>query len=291
MKRAAVPVAMLAAGAMAQELTTTITYSVCPTATTTTITLPTTITYCPGGFCNVTPTGAIGGTVTTTATTTSYITVYPAPCPHKDGLCDASYTIWESCPCTEHGEGYIPADFTTTLHKCNTCGKGGKPTDYTITVPCSTGAYATVTPSYGGDWKPGPHPEIPIDSDGKWSDASDPVAAAEGGAPAADWSDAGKGAAPVADAKGGAPAAPVADASKGWSDNSADPVADATKGWSDNGAAPSGSPASPVAPADASKTGEWSDATPSDYTGSANKAALALSTVFAGVVGALAMML
>lgn len=263
MKRSAVPMAMLAAGALAQEITTTITYSVCPTATTTTITLPTTITYCPGGFCNVTPSGGIGGTVTTTATTTSYITVFPYPCPKKDGMCGASYTIWEECPCTEHKPGYLPKDFTTTLHKCNSCGKGGKPTETIVTVPCTDGAYATQTPSYDDGWK-GPKPEIPI-VDGK------PVAPAKG------WDDGGK---------------PVADAEDQWADNGkpADPVA-ADSQWADNNkpAAPTGAAPAPVAPA--AKESQWADNNVADYKGAASKAALTLSTVFAGAIGALALML
>jgi hypothetical protein len=294
MKRAAVPVAMLAAGVVAQDLTTTITYSVCPTATTTTITLPTTITYCPGGFCNVTPTGGVpGGTVTQTTTTTSYITVFPYPCPKGPGMCDASYTIWEPCPCTEHTPGYIPSGFTTTLHECDVCGHDGGPTTYTRTMPCTDGAEATQTPSYGGKWVPGPHPEIPVSpaegqqwndngaapADGQsWSDNGvSPAEASQG------WADAPKGAAPVAPASG-APAAPVADASKSWGDNnvapaSATPAAGQT--WADNSAAP-------VA---ASSSAGWADNKPADYTGAGSKVAFGLSTMFAGVVGALALML
>jgi hypothetical protein len=276
MKRSAVPLAMLAAGVAAQDITTTITYSVCPTATTTTITLPTTITYCPGGFCNVTPSGGIAGTVTNTvtntATTTSYITAFPCPCQNAPGLCSAQYTIWESCPCTKHGKGYIPKDFTTTLHKCDSCGDKGEPTEITMTVPCTDGAYAGHTPAATQAWK-GPAPEIPI-VNGK------PVAPAEGQ----------------------------------WADNSAAPVADASQQWADNGAAPTGKGAAPApAPAAGSSWADsnaapsskpvaadesnWADnsAAPSqpvaDYKGAANKAAFALSTVAAGLIGALALML
>ncbi|KPI45873.1 uncharacterized protein AB675_495 [Cyphellophora attinorum] len=266
-KRAAIPVAAFAAGAAAQSTTTT-TYSVCPTASTVTVTLPSTITYCPGASCNVTPTPTItaaptsipqGGYISTILDWTftgsdgkitelhEYATVYPAPCSAGPGMCGATYTITEECPCTAHSSGYIHPDFTTTLHTCDMCGPGGSPTTYTATVPCSTGAYATVTPSMG-PWAPsGGKPAGP---DAYW---------AQGGAGGAGGAGGNGG-----DAEGGAPSKPV-DA------ESAAPSA----GWSGSGAAPSGTGKSPVG----------------DYKGAGSKAAVAVSSVFAIVVGVLAITL
>ncbi|OCT54528.1 hypothetical protein CLCR_00892 [Cladophialophora carrionii] len=180
MKRStrAMPVAaLLLAAANAQTTTvvndpadtdaTTVFYSVCPTALTTTTTLSSTITFtCPGGQC---PGGPVitappnpNGPRTTEIlafTTTlpdgsvqeihEYITIYPAICSGGSSIGQATYTITEACPCeATRNPASIPAGFTATVTSCDVCHQGG-PTTMTMTVPCTTGPYATVTPEIG----------------------------------------------------------------------------------------------------------------------------------------------
>ena len=181
MRRAArsLPIAaILAASAQAQTTVvnnpadtsvTTVFYSVCPTATSTTITLPNTLTLCPGANCgggSPVITGApgagsgAGGVIpgigseiiafTTTGTDGlvteyhEYETVYQQM--GSTGLQQVTYTITEACPCQGTRNPYsIPEGFTTTVLECNVCAENGGPKTVTLTTPCSTGAYATVS--------------------------------------------------------------------------------------------------------------------------------------------------
>lgn len=180
MKRAtqALPLAVLAATAAAQtntvvgdnpalEGTTTITYSVCPTAATLTTTLPGTITLCPGPYCNGgSPTvtlgpgqgGVLEGGYTTigpNGESTVYETFYPATC-STGGLAPVTYMITEACPCeATRASDYVPSGFSTTVatvltKTCGTCAE--VETTVTLTTPCATGPYATAgytTPAGG----------------------------------------------------------------------------------------------------------------------------------------------
>ncbi|KAJ9606331.1 hypothetical protein H2200_009292 [Cladophialophora chaetospira] len=146
---------------------TTITYSVCPTALTTTTTLSSTMTVtCDNnGQCTGPPAitgGPILGAQTSEIlayTTTlpngevmelhEYMTVYPQICSGGSSIGAATYTITEECPCMETpNPTAIPSGFTTTVTACDVCHNGG-PTTLTQTVPCTTGPYASVTPQIG----------------------------------------------------------------------------------------------------------------------------------------------
>lgn len=164
----ALPLAVLAATAWAQtntvvgndpelEGTTTITYSVCPTDVTTTTTLSSTLTLCPGPYCNGgSPTVTLGPgqggetvvgytTVGPNGESTVYETVYPQTC--STGMADVTYMITEACPCeATRASDYVPSGFSTTVatvltKTCDTCEESE--TTITLTTPCSTGAYAT----------------------------------------------------------------------------------------------------------------------------------------------------
>ncbi|KIX06917.1 uncharacterized protein Z518_04893 [Rhinocladiella mackenziei CBS 650.93] len=147
--------------------TTTVTHSVCPTALTTT-TSPSTITYCPGLGCNgggprITPPsqGPYGGSEVLVFTTTGpdgnfseyreFLTVYDQICPAGACIKQATCTIMEECPChVTKNPSSIPSGFTTTVVACDVCANGG-PTVLTLTTPCATGPYATVTPDVDSD--------------------------------------------------------------------------------------------------------------------------------------------
>jgi hypothetical protein len=170
MKRAprTLPLAVFAATASAQtttivgndpdvEGTTTITYSICPTAATLTTTLSSTLTLCPGENCNggspsitLGPGGGIyeGGytTVGPNGESTVYETFYPATCA-TGGLQDVTYMITEACPCeATRVSDYLPSGFSTTVatiltKTCDVCDE--YETTVTLTTPCPTGPYAT----------------------------------------------------------------------------------------------------------------------------------------------------
>jgi hypothetical protein len=181
MKRAtqALPLAVLAATASAQVVntvvgnnpalsgTTTITYSICPTAATLTTTLPGTITLCPGPYCDGgSPTvtlgpgqgGVLEGGYTTigpNGESTVYETFYPATC-STGGLAPVTYMITEACPCeASRASDYVPSGFSTTVatvltKTCANCAE--VETTVTLTTPCATGPYATAgytTPAGG----------------------------------------------------------------------------------------------------------------------------------------------
>lgn len=164
----ALPLAALIATASAQtntvvgndpalEGTTTITYSVCPTAATLTTTLSQTLTLCPGPYCNggspsVTLGPGQGGvyeggytTIGPNGESTVYETFYPATC--STGMQDVTYMITEACPCeATRASDYVPSGFSTTVatvltKTCDTCAESE--TTITLTTPCETGPYAT----------------------------------------------------------------------------------------------------------------------------------------------------
>lgn len=109
-------------------------YDTCTTpgeSTIVTVTNGVTTTYCP--LCeDMGPTGTPVGPHTTV-----YTTYYDATC--STGLTKSTYTVTESCteatPTWSSGPGYIPQGFTTTVVKCTACAE--KPTDVTLTVPCT----------------------------------------------------------------------------------------------------------------------------------------------------------
>lgn len=155
--------ALFAAAASAQTVTSTI--PVCPTALSTTITLPTTVTFCPGPHCNG---GGSGPQITAapngvgrpgvnvgqytsvgpdgkTTVLGIWETVYDSLC--ESGLVPATYTITQPCPCeaTPHATA-LPTGFETTVVPCNVCGPHST---VTLTQPVATGPYAAQTPSVG----------------------------------------------------------------------------------------------------------------------------------------------
>lgn len=175
--------ALLAAGAHAQTSTmvndpkdtgvVTQYFTICPSTVTNTYTMSNTITVCPGNNCNggnppvitVTPIGGRPGGKSSEIlafTTTGadgrvtelheYITVYDQWCT-ESGWQQATYTVTQECPCSTRPT--IAPDFTTTVVKCGSCGKNGEATAVTLTQPCTTGAYATVTPDVGPGAFPG----------------------------------------------------------------------------------------------------------------------------------------
>lgn len=157
--------ALLSASAYAQAGTITSTIPVCPTAASVTITLPTTVTFCPGPHCNgggsgpqitAPPMNGVGMPGVNVGQYTSvgpdgmttvlgiWETVYNSMC--ESGLVPATYTITAPCPCeaTPH-PSVMPAGFETTIMPCSMCAH---PT-VTLTQPCPTGPYASQTPSTG----------------------------------------------------------------------------------------------------------------------------------------------
>ncbi|RVX73990.1 hypothetical protein B0A52_02880 [Exophiala mesophila] len=279
--------ALLAATANAQSSSTvindptdssilTVYYSTCPTAVTISSTVSSTITYCPGDHCSAGPTvtpaptttpGGLVGPIATgpytdwttvgpdgkTTVLRTQTTVYD----HigSDGTPgQATYTLTETCPCLagSDAEPTLPAGFTTTVVECRKCRADGQPTTVTLTTPCETGPYATVTPVFN-------------EGVGAWASAgaSAAASAAAGGAGAA--AGASAGAAAAAGAQGG-----EAGASAG-AEAAASAAAGAGTGWDSN---PSG-----VSPPT------------SKYTGSADRTAIALSSVFAVLIGCAAWLL
>ncbi|KEF62184.1 uncharacterized protein A1O9_00156, partial [Exophiala aquamarina CBS 119918] len=174
--------ALLAAGVSAQTSTIvndpldtgvlTVTYSVCPTALTTTTTLSSTLTFCGATLCNgasptitpppmttPAPNGNIGPVLDYTMTgADGKVTVlrqqtwvYDQICSAGNCLEPATYIITETCPCMAHPTATaMPAGFTTTVVHCNACAADGGVTTVTLTTPCPTGPYATVTAITGG---------------------------------------------------------------------------------------------------------------------------------------------
>ena len=302
MKRAnqALPLAVLAATASAQtnivvgsnpllEGTTTITYSICPTAATLTTTLSNTVTLCPGPYCNGgAPTvtlgpgqgGVLGGGYTTVGPngeSTVYETFYPATC-STGGLADVTYMITEACPCeATRASDYIPSGFSTTVATVltQTCaGCAEVETTITLTTPCETGPYATAGVTNTG---------------GAPAGAGATGAGAGGSAPGA------TGAA-VAPAGAGASGAAGANTGAGVSNGAAAPGAAGAAG-AGGAAAPYGNnnstvnpPITPVGGNVASDVGE----NPATFTGAAHKVEIygfAASAFFALFVGAAAWLL
>lgn len=266
----------------------TVYYSTCPTAVTVSSTLSSTITYCPGAHCNggpvvtpaptttTTPGGLVGPIATgpfidwttvgpdgKTTVLRTQTTVYD----HIDSngkLGQATYTLTETCPCLagSHAEPTLPAGFTTTVLECKKCRADGQPTTVTLTTPCETGPYATVTPVVNGDSREG----------------------------AAAWASAAASAAASAYAGGnGAGAGAAAGASAGAS-------AVAGNQGSDAGAA-AGAVAAASAGAGAGSGTNWdskaSGVSPltSKYTGSADRTAIAVSSMCAVLIGCAAWLL
>lgn len=155
--------AMLAAAASAQTITSTI--PVCPATASTTITIPTTVTFCPGPHCNG---GGSGPQITAgpngvgrpginvgqytsvgpdgkTTVLGIWETVYDSLC--ESGLVPATYTITQPCPCeaTPHPTA-LPTGFERTVVPCNVCGPHST---VTLTQPVATGPYAAQTPTTG----------------------------------------------------------------------------------------------------------------------------------------------
>ncbi|ETI27027.1 hypothetical protein G647_10126 [Cladophialophora carrionii CBS 160.54] len=318
---------------------TTVFYSVCPTALTTTTTLSSTITFtCPGGQC---PGGPVitappnpNGPRTTEIlafTTTlpdgsvqeihEYITIYPAICSGGSSIGQATYTITEACPCeATRNPASIPAGFTTTVTSCDVCHQGG-PTTMTMTVPCTTGPYATVTPEIGPTGAAGASANAYAEaaasaganagaggsgssgsgSSGSGSSGSGAQAAAGAGANAAANAQAGStdttGAAGADSASSGNSAAGANSAGNGSSNATANAGANAATNAAAGAGANSGNrydngttsgnntispPITPVAPGGAAQ---------SQFRGSADKVGFAVSGVLAVVVGCLAFML
>lgn len=159
--------ALLAATAQAQTVTSTI--PVCPTALSTTITLPTTVTFCPGPHCNgggplgpqvTPPPNGVGqpgthlgeytgvGADGKTTVLGIYETVYDSLC--ESGLVPATWTITQPCPGTCGQAPHptvIPDGFETKVVPCGVCGP--HTSTVTLTQPCPTGPYASQTPSVG----------------------------------------------------------------------------------------------------------------------------------------------
>ena len=147
---------------------TTITYPVCPTAVTVTSTSSAVATYCPESIGTITQ-GQSGqapaiadswngnqviiqviiNSIGMTITQGCYPTAFPIPCPSKPGMCGATYTLTEECPCTERSYQAVPSGFVATVEHCDQCGLDGAASTVTKIVPRETGAYATHTPAIG----------------------------------------------------------------------------------------------------------------------------------------------
>ena len=341
--------ALLAAVADAQTSTiindpldqavTTVYFSVCPTAATTTVTLPSTVTFCPGDGCNgggptitappnphdaahtstvleITITGADGKVTELN----EYLTVYDAPCTKGPGMCQATYTITEECPCHTRNPEVLPTGFTTSVHVCNACGPKNGPMTMTQTLPCSTGPYASVTPTMG--------PSPPAGGAGAGAGASAGAAASAGanaaagsnggnaaagsngsaGSNAAAGSNgSGNNAAANANAAAGASAGAVSNGGSGSAPGSAGAnssgAGSAGAAAGAGGAAPGAMGGNGAAPGGmggsggsgnmdvGAAAGNGTSPPMSAYTGAADKAAFAFTTLFAAAVGCLAWML
>lgn len=247
--------AVLAASAQAQTVTSTI--PVCPTASSVTITLPTTVTFCPGPHCNG---GGSGPMVTSppsngpgmpgvhvgeytsvgadglTTVLGIWETVYNSLC--ETGLVPATYTITQPCPCDEtpHPTA-LPTGFETTIVPCSICGPHS-PT-VTLTQPCPTGPYASQTPSVGQP-QVAPAPVAPGSGAAASAGAGASAAAGSGPASAAAGADAGASAqAGPAGASASAGAGASASAQVGPSGSGASAGASAGAGsQAGNGAVP-----------------------------------------------------
>lgn len=235
--------ALLSASAYAQSSTITSTIPVCPTAASVTITLPTTVTFCPGPHCNgggsgpqITPppTNGVGmpgvnvgqytsvGSDGKTTVLGIWETVYDSMC--ESGLVPATYTITQECPCeaTPHPTA-LPSGFETTVVPCSVCAH---PT-VTLTQPCPTGPYASQTPSVGQP--PAlPVPAAPAPAQGAPAPAQGapapvgPAAGANAGAGADAGASAGSGSAsPAASAGAGSGSGAAAQAGPGGASASA----------------------------------------------------------------------
>ena len=331
MKRAtrSLPLAVLAATASAQtntvvgnnpnlEGTTTITYSICPTAATITSTLSSTITLCPGPQCNggmpeITLAPGQGGVVEGGYTTigpngesTVYETIYPQTC-STGGMVDVTYMITEACPCTaDRPTDYLPSGFSTTVatvltKTCDTCAETEIP--ITLTTPCSDGAYATAgvtntggSPAGGAAGSAatgaaaGGAPAGGAAAGGSGGAATGP-AATGGAAPAASGaaggnSGAGAGSPGAGQSNAAAGGAPAGGAPAGGAPAGGAPAASAG-GAAGNNTTPISPPITPVGGNVASDVGQ----NPSTFTGAAQKVDIVgftASAAFSVFVGAAA---
>jgi hypothetical protein len=273
---------------------TTIFYSVCPTATTITTTLPSTITYCPGEGCNgggptitAAPTGALYTSELIHVTFTGAdgkvteleesITVFPAQCPNGPGMCQATYTITEECPCSSRPAGVLPSGFTTTVHVCSACGENGASATITETIPCETGPYASVTPEIN------PMPSAAAAAYASaYAAASANAQAGGNGAAAAAGANSGAGAAAGGSGPGSANAAAGAGAGAAAAAGSNGTYAGAGAG--------AGAAANAGAGAD-SQTGAGMGNVTSPYPGAADRTAFTVSTILVAIVASFAWML
>lgn len=294
--------ALLAATANAQSSSTvvndpsdssvlTVFYSTCPTAVTTTTTLSSTITFCPGPGCNggsptITPpatthSGGLVGPIATgpvvdwttvgpdgkTTVLRTQTTVYDAL--GADGsLKPVTYTITETCPCLpgHEAEPTIPAGFTKTVVECKKCGADGRAATVTLTTPCETGPYAVAT--------------SPVSGDHRYDNGTLSVGPGAG---------AGAGASAAASAYASAYAAGSgANAAAGAAANAA-----ASAGAGSQGSDAVAAAGAEAAAAASAGYGAGSSISPpaSKFTGSADRTAIALSSVFAVMVGCMAWML
>ena len=243
--------ALLAASASGQTITSTI--PVCPTASSTTITLPTTVTFCPGPHCNggapmpTSPPNGVGmqghylgdytsvGADGKTTVLGIHETVYDSLC--STGLVPATYTITEECGCTEAPSPTVmPAGFVTTVVPCHVCGEHSPMV--TLTQPAPNGPYASQTSTV--NQSPAP------------AGAAPGAAAPAGQAPAAASAGAGSGAgASASSGPGGASAGADSGSGAGASAGTVSPVSANGASAGAGSGSDAGADASTVSPASA----------------------------------------
>lgn len=230
MKQTTIAAAFLAAGATAQNSTSTkiVYYNTCSTTAGGTVTATDIQTYCP-------PCEAAGMTTFAGGLFTTYQTVYSKVCP--TGLEEATYTVTEPCPSTglAREPSYVPQGFTVTTVPCSVCEAGKS--QYVQTTPGPALASALAAPAAA--------PAVPTPA----AAAGAAGAAGATGAPAAAPGAAGAAGAPAAAPAGAAGAAPAAAgaASPANAENAA--AAPGAAAPAENGAAaPAGSPAGAPAP-------------------------------------------
>ena len=303
--------ALLAASASAQTITSTI--PVCPTASSTTITLPTTVTFCPGPHCNggggpmITPApNGVGqqgihlGEYTSigpdgkTTVLGIWETVFDSLC--ETGLVPATWTITEDCGCTEApAPTVMPVGFETTVVPCTVCGPHST---VTLTQPCPTGPYATQTPSVGKAPAPAGAAAAPAGQAPVAASAGAGAGAGASSGPGGASASAGAGAnaqAGSASASAGAGAGAGAQAGPNGASAGAGAGANANAGTVSPASA-AGAPASPggikAAPVNGTvsatnSTRPVTNAPIQSYVSSATHASVAGFTIFAGVIASL----
>jgi hypothetical protein len=299
---------------------TTVTFSTCPTALTTTTTLSSTMTVsCPNGQCNgavitAPPKGAQTSEILAYTTTLpdgsveeihEYLTIYPHVVSSGSSIGLATYYLTMTCPCeATRNPADVPAGFTTTVIACHLCHEGG-PTTLTQTMPCSTGPYASVTPIIGPTGAPGAYANAEAAATAAASAmamAGPAAASAAASAYAAANAHAEAGVNGGAMATAGASSNAVAEANSGGSGAAANANANANANAQAGAGLNSGSqynngtmnnspispPITPVSPGSASGANSASQST---YTGSAYRVGYTVSSALAVVVGCLAFLL